>query len=91
MAFQESLEGAVLAVYSDNVTAVAYLRKQGGTYSLRLYEEAQQFHRWAEDWEVLLRPQFILGALTVVADALFRSNQMLRRNGPYTRIWFVVY
>ena len=43
--FQSSLSGQTVAVFCDNVTAVAYLRKEGGTRSL-LNNIAQRILRW---------------------------------------------
>ena len=46
--FRTSLEGRVVSVFSDNTTAVAYLRRQGGTLSPALNVVAQRILRWAE-------------------------------------------
>ena len=71
------LEGRVVAVFSDNTTAVAYLRRQGGTLSLALNTVAQRILRWAERLTIILMPQFVPGRNNVVADALSRPNQVL--------------
>ena len=71
------LEGRVVAVFSDNTTAVAYLRRQGGTLSPALNEVAQRILRWAERLNIILMPQFVPGRNNVVADALPRPNQFL--------------
>ena len=58
-----------MAVYSDNSTALAYLRKQGGTRSSSL--------RLCESHSVRLLPQFIPDQLNVLADSLSRRSQVL--------------
>ena len=64
-------------MFSDNTTAVAYLRNQGGTLVPRLNEVAQRILRWAEQSGILLLPQFVMGKKNVVADALSRPNQVI--------------
>ena len=66
-----------MAVYSDNSTALAYLRKQGGTHSSSLNEVAQVLLRLCEAQSVRLLPQFIPGHLNVLADSLSRHSQVL--------------
>ena len=62
---------------SDNMTAVAYLRRQGGTLSPALNAVAQRILRWAEELNIIQMPQFVPGRNNVVADALSRPNQVL--------------
>ena len=76
-AFCSYLEGRVVAVFSDNTTAVAYLRRQGGTLSPALNAVAQRILRWAEQLNIVLIPQFVTGRNNVVADALARPNQVI--------------
>ena len=75
--FLPQLEGRVVAVFSDSSTAVAYLRKQGGTVSPALNQEAQLILRWAEDHSIQVVPQFILGRHNVLADSLSRRDQIV--------------
>ena len=75
--FLPHLRGQTVAVYSDNSTALAYLRKQGGTRSSSLNEVAQVLLRLCEDQSVRLLPQFIPGHLNVLADSLSRRSQVL--------------
>ena len=63
------LEGRVVAVFSDNTTAVACLRRQGGTLSPALNAVAQRILRWAERLNINLMPPFVPGRNNVVADA----------------------
>ena len=71
------LEGRVVAFFFDNMTAVAYLRRQGGTLSPVLNAVAQRILRWAEQLNIILMPQFVPGRNSVVADALSRPDQVL--------------
>ena len=71
------LEGRVVAVFSDNTTAVAYLRRQGGTLSPALNAVAQRILRWAEQLNSILMPQFVPGRNNVVVDVLSRPDQVL--------------
>ena len=74
--FQLSLRGHTVAVYCDNVTAVAYLRKEGGTRSPLLNTIAQEILCWSESLAIRLAPQFIPGSNNVLADALSRPHQL---------------
>ena len=74
--FQSSLRGRTVAVFCDNTTAVAYLRKEGGTRSPLLNSLAQDILRWAESLSIRLAPQFLPGAQNVLADALSRPHQL---------------
>ena len=74
--FQSSLQGRTVAVFCDNTTAVAYLRKEGGTRSPLLTTVAQEILRWTESLSIRLAPQFLLGSNNVLADALSRPHQL---------------
>ena len=74
--FQSSLLGKTVAVFCDNITAVAYLRKEGGTRSPFLNSLAQGILRWSESLHIRLAPQFIPGSRNVLADALSRPHQL---------------
>ena len=74
--FQLSLRGHTVAVFCGNVTAVAYLRKDGGTRSPLLNAIAQEILRWSESLAIRLAPQFIPGSNNVLADALSRPHQL---------------
>ena len=75
--FRQQLEDQVVAVFSDSSTAISYLKKQGGTISPLLNQEAQEILRWAELHHIVLIPQFILGKNNVLADSLSRRNQVI--------------
>ena len=74
--FQSSLQGRTVAVFCDNTTAVAYLRKEGGTRSPLLNTLAQEILRWTEPLSIRLAPQFLPGSNNVLADALSRPHQL---------------
>ena len=74
--FQSSLRGMTVAVFCDNTTAVAYLRKEGGTRSPLLNSLAQELLRWTESLSIRLAPQFLPGSQNVLADALSRPHQL---------------
>ena len=74
--FQPLLSSSTVSVFVDNSTAVAYLRKQGGTRSLALNAIAQRILHWAEHLRIVLAPQFIMGRNSVLADFLSRPIQI---------------
>ena len=74
--FQYFLAGATVAVFCDNVTAVAYLRKEGGTRSPAVNTIPQGILRWTESLQIRLAPQFIPGIRNVLADSLSRPHQL---------------
>ena len=74
--FQSSLRGMTVAVFCDNTTAVAYLRKEGGMRSPLLNSLAQEILRWTESLSIRLAPQFLPGSQNVLADALSRPHQL---------------
>ena len=75
--FQPLLMGSKVSIFVDNSTAVAYLRKQGGTHSSTLNTIVQRILRWAEPLSIVLAPQFIMGRQKVLVDSLSRPNQIL--------------
>ena len=74
--FRSALQGCTVAVFCDNTTAVAYLRKEGGTRSPLLSTLAQETLRWTESLSIRLAPQFLPGSNNVLADALSRPHQL---------------
>ena len=73
---RSSLQGRTVAVFCDNTTAVAYLRKEGGTRSPLLNTLAQEVLRWTESLSIRLAPQFLPGSNSVLVDALSRPHQL---------------
>ena len=76
--FQSSLQGRTVAVFCATTTAVACLRKAGGTRSPLLNTLAQEILRWTESLSIRLAPQFLPGSNNVLADALSRPHQLPR-------------
>ena len=76
-AFEHLLVGLSVALFCNNTTTVAYLRRSGGTFSSTLNTTAREVLLWAESHRVRLLPQFIMGSSNVTADALSRPNQVI--------------
>ena len=76
-AFEHLLVGLSVALFCDNTTTVAYLRRSGGTFSSTLNTTAREVLLWAENHRVRLLPQFIMGSSNVTADALSHPNQVI--------------
>ena len=76
-AFEFLLVGMSVALFCDNTTTVAYLRRSGGTFSATLNATAREILLWAENRRIRLIPQFIMGSSNVTADALSRPNQVI--------------
>ena len=77
LALEHLLVGLSVALFCDNTTTVAYLRRSGGTFSSTLNDTAREILLWAENHRVRLRPQFIMGSSNVTADILSRPNQVI--------------
>ena len=76
-ALEHLLVGLSVALFCDNTTTVAYLRRSGGTFSSTLNATAREILLWAENHRVRLLPQFIMGSSNVTADTLSRPNQVI--------------
>ena len=74
--FQSALQGRAVAVFCDDTTAVAYLRKESGTRSPLLNILAQEILRWTESLSIRLAPQFLPGSNNVLADTLSSPHQL---------------
>ena len=77
LALEHLLVGLSVALFCDNTTTVAYLRRSGGTFSSTLNATARKIILWAETNRVRLLPQFIMGSSNVTADILSRPNQVI--------------
>ncbi|MEL7079321.1 MAG: reverse transcriptase domain-containing protein [Cyanobacteria bacterium J06582_2] len=71
--------GKIIAVMMDNLTALAYIRKQGGLQSKTLLSVARDLLLWTEAKNIILKPSFVPGDLNVMADSLSRSGQILKK------------
>ena len=76
-ALEHLLVGPSVALFCDDTTTVAYLRRSGGTFSSTLNDTAREILLWAEKHRVRLLPQFIMGSSNVTADVLSRPNQVI--------------
>ena len=63
---------------SDNTSAVAYLRNQGGTKSLAMNDLATDICLWSEKRGMTLVPRYLPGHLNMLADHLSRRGQILK-------------
>ncbi|MGL5407110.1 MAG: hypothetical protein ACRDAX_10115, partial [Propionibacteriaceae bacterium] len=75
--FQEEVSNKVVQINSDNTTALAYLRKQGGTHSPSLFAIAKNILIWAKSQNVTILTRFVSGVENVRADLLSRQGQLL--------------
>ena len=75
--FQDQLRGKVTRVHIDNTTAVAYIRKEGGTCSHLLTQDTRKLLLWCDRNRVTLVPVHISGVRNVQADRLSRAGQLL--------------
>ena len=77
LALEHHLVGLSVALFCDNATTVAYLRRSDGTFSSTLNAKAREIILWAESNRFRLLPQFIMGSSNVTADILSRPNQVI--------------
>ena len=77
-ASSQRVENAKVALMSDNTSAVAYLRNQGGTKSLAMNDLATDICLWSEKRGMTLVPRYLPGHLNVLADHLSRRGQILK-------------
>jgi hypothetical protein len=75
--FLDIIQGKTVLVSVDNSTAVAYLKRQGGTRSNQLMAVTYRIFRMMEDHHVTLVCRHIPGRLNVHADRLSRQGQIL--------------
>ena len=77
-AFIQIVDNAKVALMSDNTSAVAYLRNQGGTKSFQMNDLATDICLSAEKRGMTLVPHPLPGHLNVLADHLSRRGQILK-------------
>ena len=77
-AFEDTLHDSNVAIMCDNVSAIAYLRNQGGTRSQQMCRMAIDTCEWAEERAITLIPRHLPGHLNVLADHLSRRDQILK-------------
>jgi hypothetical protein len=69
-AFQSTLRGKCITLFSDNLTVVAYIRKQGGTHSDTLCRLTRDLFQLCSRLGTELIPRHIPGKRNILADAL---------------------
>ena len=72
-------------VYWDNSTAVAYIRKQGGTHSISLFNKTLELFQLLDQFVILLNPTHLPRARNVTAEStasVLQNGGFLRK--PYT-------
>ena len=72
--FRLRVQGHKVLVRTDSSTVVAYINRQGGTHSLRLWGQAWALFRWVIAHGVTLRAAHLPGEANVRADALSRLD-----------------
>ena len=77
LGFSQFLRGKTIALFCDNVTTVAYLRRSGGTRSKVLFLKAREILLWVESMQITILPQFIQGSLNTRANLLSRPNLVI--------------
>ena len=75
--FAPLLKGHRVRLYCDNATAIAYLKKEGGTHSESLSRLAENILLQCDSLEVDLLPIHLPGVRNVRADALSRRGVAL--------------
>ena len=88
--FKEALQGRTTRVFIDNTTAVAYIRKQGGTKSCALTQDARKLLLWCDSQDMTLIPVHIAGVMNVEADRLSRAGQLLSTEWSLTDTQFLL-
>ena len=76
-ALREQVQDTSVRIMTDSMVAAAYIRRQGGTRSLLLYQEARDLLLWCQQHRVHLTPHFLPGHLNVLADLQSRPHQVL--------------
>jgi len=79
--FQTFLQSKHLVICGDNVTCLAYLRKQGGTVSRKLSIREEQILQWIFHHQTSFSTEFVPGNLNVLGDKLSRRNKILPTEG----------
>ena len=64
------------SVATDNSTVVAYINKQGGTHSAEMCALLWKIMTWCHRYQITLKARHISGCLNVMANLMFRSNQV---------------
>ena len=74
--FKDQCQNQTVLVATDNSTVVAYINKQGGTHSVEMCALLWKIMTWCHCNQITLKTRHISGWLNVMANLLFRSNQV---------------
>ena len=74
--FKNQCQNQTVLVATDNSTVVAYINKQGGTYSAEMCAPLWKIMTWCHHYQITLKARHIPWCLNVMADILSRSNQV---------------
>ena len=73
-AFVGSSRDIAVRLFLDNMTAICYINKSGGTRSRRLSDLANRFSLFCEERKLSVEAVHLPGVLNVVADKEFRTS-----------------
>ncbi|XP_070184795.1 uncharacterized protein [Littorina saxatilis] len=90
--FLPSLQAKHVRLFTDNTTVAAYLNKQGGSRSPSLSDRVCEILKWCARHHIIILARFLPGRLNTLADALSRSDRVLRSewtitHGALLRLW----
>ena len=74
LVFQERRRGQCVRILSDNMTALAYLKREGSLASEALLSHSMELLTYAQEQEISLVPVQLKGKLNVLADLASRSR-----------------
>ena len=77
-AFVSHLSHSNVAIMCDNMTAIAYVKIQGGTHSETMCTLTSQICLWAERHKINMVARHVPSHLNVLSDSLSRKNQILK-------------
>ena len=75
--FLSHLKGHCVLLSTDNTTVVSYIRRQGGTHSLSLFQEVRSLFLLCQAHDISLQVKYLPGRLNALADSLSRRRQIL--------------
>ena len=75
--FQNHIYNSCMMSASDNLSVVAYLKKQGGTHSPSLCRLVWELLYWCHHRNIHIQVRHIPGKLNVLADSLSRPDRIL--------------
>ena len=73
LALCKEMSGKLIKIKSDNITALAYVRKMGGTKSSHMNKLAKEIWDWCLERKCQIQTQFLPGMENIQADSLSRN------------------